>query len=620
MAEGPAVPRGARALLRAIARQLLPRLLVGDPAARASRVFRRRRPEGLDRATDLRRGPPGLPASLAGAGGARRARTSRRSPSSSKPNDYPAGIRGTLRDAVTYLLAAHLADTSGWSAAQSNEVFRLDLPGSCARRGGDARSVELDDETVHPLVRLVGRARGPGGLACGPRASARALSRRGSSGCAASSLRLRRTRTAARSRRISRSGCRRVADVPWFAMGKAQLAEFVERPDLSGDLVRARAIAREGTARLPGVDRRAALPRDRQAHRGAGLPAPTMQSDGTEPPFDPRPPQERRSMLRFRAFALDLVAARRSRAQPVRDPSQRRRSFESSSTPRRPAAEWTRRPARDARLPLARDLRDSADQGAGSLRGGGLRRGDVRGPRVSSRGRELHPARPRARDAADQRRERERARRHRGPDPVGRDRQADRRRRSVRLPDSLESRSGSSGSRRRPTDAKGIALLRVSRNRVPRAACFVFARRGADLRLDIGTYLSVRRRPPPRTRRRRRFSSPIEASTGRCRRSCGRCSPTGATPARDASRCLPASPVTVTLYDQNNQKVDSRIGRRPTTSARRRASSRFRPAARSAPGGSQSSLGGGAGERPRRGVQAADLRGDRGRTRPSRFA
>src|SRR4029077_17631247 len=68
-------------------------------------------------------------------------------------NTYPSGVRGTLRDALSSLFAAHLADTSGWSPAQSNEVFRLDLPGLL--RSGAARSVKsLDDDAAHPLVRL----------------------------------------------------------------------------------------------------------------------------------------------------------------------------------------------------------------------------------------------------------------------------------------------------------------------------------------------------------------------------------------------------------------------------------------------------------------------------------
>ena len=71
-----------------------------------------------------------------------------------EPNDYPKGVRGTLRDTVAYLFAAHLADASGWTPAQSNEVFRLDLP-SLLRSDTATKPVRLDDDAVHPLVRVV---------------------------------------------------------------------------------------------------------------------------------------------------------------------------------------------------------------------------------------------------------------------------------------------------------------------------------------------------------------------------------------------------------------------------------------------------------------------------------
>jgi uncharacterized protein YfaS (alpha-2-macroglobulin family) len=43
-------------------------------------------------------------------------------------NNYPRGIRETLRDAVTYLWVQLLADSSRWSAKHLNELFLLDLP------------------------------------------------------------------------------------------------------------------------------------------------------------------------------------------------------------------------------------------------------------------------------------------------------------------------------------------------------------------------------------------------------------------------------------------------------------------------------------------------------------
>ena len=43
------------------------------------------------------------------------------------PNNYPPGIRPTLRDAVSYLRVEMLADTNGWQPDQLNEIYRLNL-------------------------------------------------------------------------------------------------------------------------------------------------------------------------------------------------------------------------------------------------------------------------------------------------------------------------------------------------------------------------------------------------------------------------------------------------------------------------------------------------------------
>ena len=53
-----------------------------------------------------------------------------------QPNTYPAGVRPTLRDSVTYLFADFLADTSGWRPEESNEVYRLDA-GQLAKGEGE---------------------------------------------------------------------------------------------------------------------------------------------------------------------------------------------------------------------------------------------------------------------------------------------------------------------------------------------------------------------------------------------------------------------------------------------------------------------------------------------------
>ena len=70
------------------------------------------------------------------------------------PNDYPDGIRGTLRDALGYLWVELLANTQAWTPAQSNEVFRLDLKKLLATDGSD-REIKLEDPAPHPIEKLV---------------------------------------------------------------------------------------------------------------------------------------------------------------------------------------------------------------------------------------------------------------------------------------------------------------------------------------------------------------------------------------------------------------------------------------------------------------------------------
>ncbi len=71
------------------------------------------------------------------------------------PNNYPAHIRGTLRDAVSYLIVEHLANTEGWTPEQSNEVFRLPLAQLLTGQATADTSGKLDDGNEHPVSKLV---------------------------------------------------------------------------------------------------------------------------------------------------------------------------------------------------------------------------------------------------------------------------------------------------------------------------------------------------------------------------------------------------------------------------------------------------------------------------------
>ncbi|HYR45605.1 MAG TPA: hypothetical protein VER78_01275, partial [Thermoanaerobaculia bacterium] len=71
-----------------------------------------------------------------------------------EPNTYPARVRGTLRDVVTYLFVELLADTSGWTPQQSNEIFRLDLE-KLLHKEGPASDALLTNAAAHPLEKIV---------------------------------------------------------------------------------------------------------------------------------------------------------------------------------------------------------------------------------------------------------------------------------------------------------------------------------------------------------------------------------------------------------------------------------------------------------------------------------
>ena len=279
-----------------------------------------------------------------------------------RPNDYPPNVRGTLRDAVAYLFAAHLADSSGWSPAQSNEVFLLDLS-SMLRSGSVSRSVRLDDGAAHPLLRAV---------AVLDDEEAWHASRGERE--AALEARLERLRRLFESfpeeedRRSIESDLERrlkdLEDAPWWAMGKAQLAEFVARPDSSGDLVRARSIALEGARAYPGAigGQRCNAIAERIAAPDYQIEA--MSSDGPG----------RRSIrvlhknirrLLFRPYAVDL-AARVARLEGQRDLFPAGDALTRIVDGQAPAAEWT------ASLPSTPDFKMHASYVVPPLRDPGF--------------------------------------------------------------------------------------------------------------------------------------------------------------------------------------------------------------------------------------------------------
>ncbi len=164
-------------------------------------------------------------------------------------NNYPPRIRGSLRDAVTYLWIELLANTSFWSPAESNGVFQLDLT---ALMSGDAKtSSELDlaDSAVHPLLKI-------GALLD----DLETWHRDGGQSEAALETRLERLRRLHASfdtpedRLAIRNHLAEVQEefdrsLPWWSMGQAVLAEFIRVETDPDALVRARATALEGRDR-----------------------------------------------------------------------------------------------------------------------------------------------------------------------------------------------------------------------------------------------------------------------------------------------------------------------------------------------------------------------------------
>ena len=165
-------------------------------------------------------------------------------------NTYPKEIRGSLRDAVSYLLVDLLADTAGWTPEQSNEVWRLDLGALLAGDRTKDAGVDLASPAVHPLVKVAAvltdleawhAAEGTPG--------------------ARLEARLERVRRLAASFSEDRDRQRIRKDLEgrlpafrsdsWWAMGKAEVADLHQRGDRPNRRVAARREAEEGRAAYP---------------------------------------------------------------------------------------------------------------------------------------------------------------------------------------------------------------------------------------------------------------------------------------------------------------------------------------------------------------------------------
>ncbi|MCG8458851.1 MAG: hypothetical protein MI919_21440, partial [Holophagales bacterium] len=168
-------------------------------------------------------------------------------------SNYPAHIRGTLRDTVSYLWVELLADSSFWSAAQSNGLFRLDLDALLADAEPHTQPAEsLEDPAVHPLSKVRGVL-----------ADLEAWHAEGGRSEAAFEARSTLVEVLAGSFTVDEDQARLRADLenrleelgrqyPWWSMGMAQLAELqAARGDAPDALVEARRLALEGQRAHP---------------------------------------------------------------------------------------------------------------------------------------------------------------------------------------------------------------------------------------------------------------------------------------------------------------------------------------------------------------------------------
>ncbi|HEY7370312.1 MAG TPA: alpha-2-macroglobulin family protein [Thermoanaerobaculia bacterium] len=219
-------------------------------------------------------------------------------------NNYPKEIRGTVRDALAYFFVELLSNSSGWTAAEANEVYRLGAAGLLDAEAPFSPGVE--DAAGHPLARAVAAL---GDLeawhaARGEREAAleaylervRRIHAAFSAEEDRAAIRAQLTARLARDRRL-----------PWSAVGTALLAELTEQESAPDALIRARKIALDGAEAHPNTigGRRCASIAARIAHPEHSLQA--MSSDGAKRrSFEVQ--HRNLATLYFRAWRIDLDA------------------------------------------------------------------------------------------------------------------------------------------------------------------------------------------------------------------------------------------------------------------------------------------------------------------------
>lgn len=162
-----------------------------------------------------------------------------------QPNDYPREIRGTLRDAVSYLYVRLLTENSLWNDEERDDIHELNL---AALLSADTRADDLD--RAHPIER-----------ACSVLADLESWHERNGRREAAFEARLERLRRLHTAFTQEDDRARITADLtnrlpamrplPWWAMGQELLAGFIREQSAPDSLVRARNEAEKGWKAFP---------------------------------------------------------------------------------------------------------------------------------------------------------------------------------------------------------------------------------------------------------------------------------------------------------------------------------------------------------------------------------
>jgi hypothetical protein len=303
------------------------------------------------------------------------------------PNDYPAGIRGTLRDAASYQLAGLLADSAFWTVEEAQDLPRSELPRlldphplapspttppSLPGRGGSVLP-NAEESGQGGGAPLPGREDGGAGEGTGVRVQGPAAAeihplvrmaavlgdleawhlergeRAGALEARLQRLRFLHAHFPKPEERIAlRENLERTLsgfrDISWSALGQATLADLVRQEEKPGALFRAHEIARLCLADWPDT------PGSRRCQEIlAEIEAPEfelrgMGSDGLGR-RSLRVQHKNLAGLRFRAWAVDATARLASK--------QRRGLFpeEKEILGTKPAAEW------QVELPATPDFR-----------------------------------------------------------------------------------------------------------------------------------------------------------------------------------------------------------------------------------------------------------------------